>query len=821
MRALAAVQLTIAAAAITSLAANAAFAQTGVAEGFVAGLFSSNNIILLAVFGGAMSFALLSASWLILERGRITSENAEMKARIADLRAANERIEALVNVADQRIVVWNGSDDSPAIMGRLSTASGAPQERAEFLAFGRWLSPDSAISFESALKRLRGGAEAFDLPLVTRKGGVIEAQGRTSGRFAFVRFVELSGERSALSRLEAEHARLMATFDTIQALFDLLRMPVWLKDSSGEIYWANRAYAEAVDRPDGEAAVRDRLQLLDSFERREVAAAERERGFFQGPLPAVVSGDRRILDVAEAKTAAGAAGIAVDRGEIEAVRAMLRQTVASHRQTLDHLATPIAMFDRQQRLQFCNSSFQKLWSLGEGFLAGQPTNAQVLDAFREARKLPERPDWRKWRDGQLEIYQAVEPRHEFWHLADGQTLRVIANPHSEGGVTWVFEDVTEQLALQSNYNALMRVQGETLDHLAEAVAVFGPDGRLRLCNPAFSELWRLEAGLALAGTHVSALSGACRARLVANEEWDAIAAAITDVDEMRGEKGGRLETVDGKVLDYGLVPLPEGQSMLTLVDMTAAVNEERALKERNEALEQSDLIKSRFLQHVSYELRVPLTSIAGFAEMLTMPETGRLNAKQSEYVGHVTSAAGTLKSMIDDILDLTTIDAGAMALDIAPTRLAPLIDSCLAQLDERMRAHAIETGISIEPGAEMLMTDPDRGRQILLNLLANAVAASPDGGTVTITAAPVGDMIEIAVADQGPTVPREERQRVFDRFEARAGARRGRGSGLSLPIVKSFVELHGGTVHVEDADGRGARFVCRFPHDREAARAAA
>jgi len=788
-----------------------ALAHAAPGDGFLANLFTSTEIVLLAVFGGAMSFAMMSASWLILERSRITGENAQMKARLADLRAANERAEALVAVADQRIVVWDGGDERPTVIGDLSPASGAPVDRAEFLGFGRWLKPDSAIGFEGALRRLRDSAEAFDLPLVTRKGGVIEAQGRTSGRHAFVRFVELAGERSVLPRLEAEHARLLATFDTIQALFEILRMPVWLRDNAGAIYWVNKAYARAVDRPDGEAAIADRVELLDSFERREVVAAERERGYFEGPLPAIVSGDRRILDVSEVKTGAGMAGIAVDRSEIEAARARLKQTIDGHRQTLDHLATAIAMFDRQQRLQFCNSSFRRLWNLSESFLAGQPTHAHVIDAFRASRKLSERPDWRKWRDGQLEIYQAVEPRHEFWRLTDGQTLRVIANPHSEGGATWVFEDVTEHLALQSNYNALMRVQGETLDHLAEAVAVFGPDGRLKLANPAFARLWRIEPGETPPGTHVGRISAAARARLVDAARWDEIAGAVTDVEDMRGEKSGRIETVDGRALDYSLVPLPEGQAMLTLMDVTATVNEERALKDRNEALEQADRIKNRFIQHVSYELRAPLTSIAGFAEMLAMASVGRLNDKQAEYVGHISQASDSLKRIIDDILDLATIDAGAMTLDIAATDVRALAAACLDEARERIAAHGLRTRLEIGPGADTVPADPDRLRQILSNLVANAVAVSPDGGAVRVAAARLGDTIEIAVEDEGPGVPAPDRERIFGRFEGRAAGNRSPGSGLGLSIVKAFVELHGGSVHVEDRAGRGARFVCSFP----------
>ena len=121
-----------------------------------------------------------------------------------------------------------------------------------------------------------------------------------------------------------------------------------------------------------------------------------------------------------------------------------------------------------------------------------PEDGAVLDALRAARKLPEQADYRVWRNKMLESYQSLEARESWWHLPDGRTLRVIANPHPQGGVTYIYENFTERLDLESRYNALTRVQGETLDNLSEAVAVFGSDGRLRLWNPAFGRIWKLE-----------------------------------------------------------------------------------------------------------------------------------------------------------------------------------------------------------------------------------------------------------------------------------------------------------------------------------------
>lgn len=773
-------------------------------------LFTSTDLILLAVFGGAMSFAILSATWLIRERARMTGVNDALKLRVSDLRASGERLEALVNSGDQRVVVWNGPDETPAILGKLSKASGAPADRAAFLAFGRWLKPDSAISFEGALQRLRASAEAFDLPLTT-SAGVIEAQGRTSGSHAFVRFIELSGERSALAGLEAEHARLMATFDTIQSLFEKLPMPVWLRDGAGEMFWANQAYAKAVESRDGEQAVHKRLQLLDSAERNEVARRQRDGGSYAGVLPAVIAGDRRQLDFTEVKTNAGYAGIAVDRNEVESVRATLRQTIATHAQTLDHLATAVAMFDNAQRLQFYNSSFQKLFGIAPALLESEPSNAQVLDAMRAERKLPEFPDWRKWREAQLDIYKAVDAREDWWHLADGRTLRVVANPHNQGGATWVFENVTEQVELRTNYNSLMRIQGETLDNLSEAVAVFGSDGRLKLHNPAFSKIWNLDGKLLQTGMHISVLSKALDDRLADPPAWSRIVEAITGFDDTRGDLSGQLDTMDGKIVDWGLVRLPEGQTMLAVVDMTATVNVERALKERNEALVQADTLKNRFLQHVSYELRAPLTSISGFSEMLAMPEIGKLNTKQTEYVGHITGAAGTLKNTIDDILDLTTIDAGAMTLDIEPVDVGEVVTQCSDALSSIIATRGISIENRVSAGSRQFHADKRRIRQILGNLLSNAVRFSPDGGKVSVSTQSTPEALEIAVSDEGPGVPADLQNSIFERFEGHSAGDRRRGTGLGLSMVKSFVELHGGSVFVENAADRGARFVCRFP----------
>ena len=139
---------------------------------------------------------------------------------------------------------------------------------------------------------------------------------------------------------------------------------------------------------------------------------------------------------------------------------------------------------------------------------------------------------------------------------------------------------------------------------------------------------------------------------------------VTGFDESRQSKSGHIELSSGAVLAFAQVPLPKGQTMLTFIDVTDSVNVERALTERNDALRRADQLKNEFVQHVSYELRSPLTNIIGFTELLELPSTGALTERQREYLGHISTSSATLLAIVNDILDLASIDAGMMELDL-------------------------------------------------------------------------------------------------------------------------------------------------------------
>jgi signal transduction histidine kinase len=251
------------------------------------------------------------------------------------------------------------------------------------------------------------------------------------------------------------------------------------------------------------------------------------------------------------------------------------------------------------------------------------------------------------------------------------------------------------------------------------------------------------------------------------------------------------------------------------------VNVERALRERNEALEAADAIKIDFVHHVSYELRSPLTNIIGFAHFLGDPAFGPLTDKQREYLGYITASTNALLAIINNILDLATIDAGAMTLNLGEVDIRACMEAAAEGVQDRLVKSNIRLDIRAATNIGSFVADDRRLRQVLFNLLSNAVGFSPVGETVTLSAERGAEAVVFTVVDRGPGIPPEQKDKVFDWFETDPRGSQHRGPGLGLSLVRSFVELHGGTVSIESTLGAGTVVTCVFPASRELSQSAA
>jgi signal transduction histidine kinase len=237
------------------------------------------------------------------------------------------------------------------------------------------------------------------------------------------------------------------------------------------------------------------------------------------------------------------------------------------------------------------------------------------------------------------------------------------------------------------------------------------------------------------------------------------------------------------------------------------------IQTKSRELEQANKHKSEFLANMSHELRTPLNAIIGFSEVLSEKMFGEVNEKQLEYLLDIHGSGQHLLSLINDILDLSKIEAGRMELDLASTSLPMLLDNCTTLVRERASRQGLILALELEPGLGDWVADVRKLKQVVINLLSNAVKFTPAGGRVTLRARRLEHAVEIAVVDTGVGIAADQQALVFEEFRQAGGdyLRKSEGTGLGLSLAKRFVELHGGTIRVESAPGRGSTFAFILP----------
>ncbi|EKV27076.1 sensor [Caenispirillum salinarum AK4] len=685
---------------------------------------------------------------------------------------------------------------------------------------------------EDAVGTLRTHGEGFEIELEHRDSGRrilavgIRAVRDDGGPLADVVWMrDVTEGAAAVEGLTAETAALSAERDRLGAALDGLDCPVWLRDENLSLVYANRAYMLAVDAADRDAVTAEQRELASTTTARRLralAAAARAAGTLrQEAVPIVVRGNRRLMEVSEGpinlpgrtphdQPRRFTAGVAYDVTSREDLAKRLAREDAAHAEVLERLSTAIAIFDNDARLRFFNASFSELWALDPEWLSQGPGYGEVLEILRENRQLPEVADYPAFKEGELARFRhQLSATEDLLHLPDGSTLRRVIAPHPMGGLLCTFEDVTDRLALERSYNTLIAVHRETLDHLREAVAVFGDDGRLRLSNPTFLAMWDLQPTDVGSRPHVVQLAERLDDLCASEHEAQSLHAFLAPpAPGERSARRARLIKADDTVLEAVSVPLPDGGVLATFADVTDSARVERALRERAEALTTADRLKSRFLANVSYELRTPLTTVSGFAEILADGYYGPLNPRQQEYARSVAETAQSLVTLIDDISDLASIEAGELSLELDAFDVHAALASVLALTRESMKRKEVTLNFDCPPDTGWMVADEKRVKQVLYHLLSNAVKFTPQGGSVILAAQRDGADIVFTVADTGVGIAQEDQRVIFDTF-ARGGGAPGHGMGLSL--VRSFVELHGGSVELVSVPDEGTTVICRIP----------
>ena len=753
--------------------------------------------LIVAAAAGAVCLALCAALWSLAQKRAMDRRLRRMQDRLEAAQLSAEAAQASAEAFDSALLVM---DD-----GRAHLASGEETLAACGAAFG--LEAVDAQGVVNALMRadpdhatrLRALFERGEPCAFEARGskGVVSVEGRAAGVLAWLRLTASSAEETALPSA----ARLAAFLD---AGGD----PAWIAGADGTVQWANSAWLLAVGADNAIDAAARGLSLDKGADMLAAEAANLgERR--EATRWISVDGRRRAMRIIAQPLEGGGVGVrTVDMTQAEETQDAFKRHVEAHDETLNHIAEAVAIFGATRRLVFHNAAFASLWGLEPAWLSERPTHGEILDRLRQRQRLPETPEYARWKAAELARYETLGPQpDDLWLLPDGRTLRLVRQPHPMGGLLLLFSDITDDLKLKAQYNAQLKVQQATLDKLNDAVVVFGSDGRLRLHNEAFERFWNVSAADMEAAGDFERVVDLCVPRLHDMAFWRELKGRVADPDpEARAPTSGENRTSDGRIVSFQSRPLPDGATLIAFADITDARRLESALADREQALDSAERLKREFVGNVSYELRTPLTTIIGYSELLdrmgeAIPERGR------NHLGAVRQAATQLGRSIDDVLDIAAIDAGEMALEMGDVRVDELMSGAQGRWTQQAEAQKVALALEMSEDIGLIRGDTRRLAQTIDHLVENALRQTPPEGTVTLSALRAHGEVRLAVSNTGRGVPFHVQAHIFDRF---VGRERG-GPGLGLALVKALVELHGGWVALESEPNQGATFTCHLP----------
>jgi signal transduction histidine kinase len=769
--------------------------------------------VILAVLVGGAGWALYVG---IKARGEgsamiAAASEAELVRRSAPALAMLVRADGRVEMPD-RMADWLGLAAPPRFLADLSDGGrGIEAEDAAALARDIGAAQRSGRAFKRALRPI--GSDRS----ITLRGHRAPGDMGASGTVLVWAFDATESE-AEIARLGRETTRLSTAYDALTALIEAAPLPMWYRTADLNLAMVNSAYVAAVEGADAASVVARGIELIEGSvgggPLAGAAAARDAKRPQRRVVHATIDGDRRSLEVHDVPLATGGvAGFAVDVEDLEQSRAGAKRFADAQRAMLDRLSAGVAQFGPDRALVFCNQPFRRMFAMRSEWLSDRPEFDRVLERMREANRLPEVRDFPGWKDERRAWFlPGDEASEENWHLAGGTHLRVVAQPLPDGGLLLIFEDRTEQVQLASARDTLLRVRTATFDNLFEALGVFGSDGKLQLWNNRMRAVWGFEEEFLAAHPRVDVFAEAAAPKLATANRAGLIPELVRSATLERQQRGGRVAFADGRHFEFAAVPLPDGNALFTMLDITDNLRVEQALRDRANALEAADKVKTQFVANMSYELRTPLTSISGFAEMLHGGYAGQMSREADAYIEAILESVERLGLLVDDVLDLTRGDGADAELAREDVDLAAIAKEAAATIQPATKRRKLDFAIECARSTGRVSGDPKRLREAIEHLLRHAVAATPEGGRILLHTHGSANGARIVVSDNGPGMDAETVRTAFDRFAEPGMQPTGeRALGLGLPLAKQFVEAHGGTIALLSEPDEGTLVTVELP----------
>ncbi|MDE1466533.1 PAS domain-containing sensor histidine kinase [Aurantiacibacter sp. D1-12] len=772
----------------------------------------------LALLGLLLAAWTATAVWLVvssLQRSRAAKQSRITVRRLTRMIDDSPAIPLLVKAdgkieGPDRLAAWLGLDALPGFLSELADSEGG-------------LSEGDLEQLREAVRRTQKTAAPFRMVITPRKSekslalrGQLANASIASGGAALIWWFDFSESQGELSHLRAETARARNDFAALVGLIEAAPMPMWFRGNDLRLQLVNSAYVDAVGAKNAAEVVDKQVELIERVDGLDAAQIAKQAKDQDRPVErivqATVGSQRRTLRVSDLPLGVeGVAGYAIDIEELEEQGRSFRAFQAAQRSMLDQLSVGVAQFDEDRRLTFANQPFQRIFELPSSVAIEPPRFERFLDMARDRSRLPEVRDFPEWRTELASWFVADAPEEDQWTLPDGTHLRIVAQPMPDGGLVMVAEDRSEQLALSATRDTLLRTRTATFDSLFESLAVFAPDGRMQLWNRSFPAIWGLPEEFFDEHPHVDQLLDRISNRLARPAQRKAIGEVVMAATLDRREKGGRVVLSDGRTLEFAGVPLPDGNGLLTVMDVTDSTKAEQALRERATALEEADAVKTRFLANMSYEFRTPLTSIGGFAELLQSGVAGDLSDQGKEYVHAILASVERLSTQIESVLDLTQSEAGLLPIAREDVDLFEFTTHQVRSREEAIDAKNITLDLRGDKGAGSVKADRRQLGRAIGNLLDNAIAATPQDGRILVALSRRKSGARIVISDNGEGMKPSELARAMDGYRLKGKDGNDGKRGLGLPLARQLIEAHGGRLEVQSEKGAGTTATVLLP----------
>lgn len=771
------------------------------------------------------ALAILAIAWTAITV--VLAFHAALKIRKARKFSGSARqVMALLKAAPARpiLVYGDGTIDADPRLLRDLGLEGTPSRIDQLAADDLGIEPNDldALKADIALatlsaKPLRRMVRLAKTDRVLEVRGAPAAAPEPPGTMVLWLF-DISDSEAERNNLSRRLGQTESALDALTQLIEAAPFPMWYRGPDLKLGLVNSAFVAAVEARDAAEVISRGTELVDSRGGANARDGAKQAIEMAKPYsrtqPATIGEERRMLRLVDVPLSTGAvAGFAIDIQDLEDARIEMARHIESQRELADHMTAGAAQFDADRHLNFFNQPFAIMSRIEPEWLAEKPEFDRVLERMREMNRLPEVRDFPAWKAERRDWFiSAEESVGEDWILASGDHLRVIAQPLPDGGLRLIVEDRTEQVRLASARDTLLRVRAATFDNLFEAISVFASDGRLYLWNRRFCEVWGLDEAWLGEHPRVDELVPAMARRLANPTAAAQVREMVRSVTSGRQPGSGRMSMTDGRHFEFAAVPLPDGNCLFTMIDVTDSTRIEAALRDRATGLEEADRVKTDFVANMSYELRTPLTSIGGFAEMLSAGYAGKLAPAASDYVGAILESVARLSKLIDNVLDLTQGDTSGVVLECERIDLGGLCRSVADTQIGRIGEKEQRLELVIDASAGFVVGDVRRLRESVEHVLRNAVAYTDEGGQILLRASGTPEEAIVTVLDNGTGISPEDQAMVFDRFHRAIGTPHGDAAlGLGLPLTRQFVEAHGGRVELVSTIGEGTAVTLTIP----------